>query len=112
MKCTGRTAFSQIPHLIRIAMGGSRGGQGVRTPPPLKNHKTTGFLSNTCPDPLKNHKDTEPSFNVGTSSAHQRKWRADDGPLLVLFGSSLSSSKGPLWHNFQDRRMVPIWSSS
>ena len=40
-------------------MCGSRGGgQGVRTPPPppLKNHKNTGFLSNTGPDPLKNHK--------------------------------------------------------
>ena len=29
------------------------GGQGVRTPPPLKNHKNVGFLSNTGPDPLK-----------------------------------------------------------
>ena len=33
-----------------------RGGQGVRTPPPLKNHKNIGFLSNTGPDPLKHHK--------------------------------------------------------
>ena len=35
-------------------MDGSRGGgQGVRTPPPLKNHKNIGFSSNTGPDPLK-----------------------------------------------------------
>ena len=29
------------------------GGPGDRTPPPLKNHKYIGFLSNTGPDPLK-----------------------------------------------------------
>ena len=27
-------------------------------PPPLKNYKNIGFLSNTGPDPLKNHKAT------------------------------------------------------
>ena len=49
------------------------GGQGIRTPPPpLKNHKNIGFLSNTGPDPLKNHKATKPTFNVGPLSAHQR----------------------------------------
>ena len=42
------------------------------TPPPLKNHKNIGFLSNTGPDPLKNHKTTKPAFNVGSSSARQR----------------------------------------
>ena len=31
----------------------SRGGQEVRTPPPLKNHKNIGFFSNTDPDSLK-----------------------------------------------------------
>ena len=31
---------------------------GPDPPPPLKNHKTVGFLSNTGPDPLKNHKAT------------------------------------------------------
>ena len=80
-------------------MGGSRGGQGVRTPPPLKNHKNTGFLCNTGPDPLKNHKATKPAFNVGLSSARQRnaismalRWRADDGRLIVVVGPSLPSS--------------------
>ena len=65
------------------------GGQGVT---PLKNHKNIlGFLSSTGPDPLKNHKATKPEFNVGLSSACQRnaiemafRWRADDGPVLVL----------------------------
>ena len=77
-------------------MGGSRGGggQGVRTP--LKNHKNIGFLSNTGPDPLKNHKATKPTFNVGQSSAPVSetpfKWRADDDPFIVVFGSSIPSS--------------------
>ena len=48
------------------------GEQGIWTPPPpLKNHKNIGFLSNTGPDPLKNHKATKPVFNVGTSSTRQ-----------------------------------------
>ena len=67
-----------------------RRGQGVRTP--LQNHKNMGFRCNTGPDPLENHKATQPAFNVGTSSARQRnailmayRWRADDGPLIVVF---------------------------
>ena len=68
-----------------------------------------GFSSNTGPDPLKNLKATKPAFNVGPSSAHQRsaiQWClaggpmmlmafrlcADNGPLLVVLGSSLPSS--------------------
>ena len=49
-------------------------GTGVQIPtppPPLKNHKKIGFLSNSGPDPLKNHKATEPAFNVRPSSARQ-----------------------------------------
>ena len=68
------------------------GGQEVQTPA-LKIHNDIGFLSNAGPDPLKNHKATKPAFNVGPSSARQQNaiemvfcWRADDGPLLVLFG--------------------------
>ena len=38
---------------LSLSMGGSRGGHGVRTPPPLKNHKNIGFLNNTAADPLK-----------------------------------------------------------
>ena len=54
-------------------MRGSReGGQGVPTPPPLKNHQNIVFLSNTGPDPLENQKATKPVFNVGPSKARQR----------------------------------------
>ena len=52
----------------RIQRGGGDRGSG----PPLKNHKTLGFLSNTGPDPLKNHKATKPAFNVRPLSARQR----------------------------------------
>ena len=59
---------------------------------PLKNHCNAG------PDPLKNHKDTNPAFNVRPSSACQRnaismafRWRADDGPLIVVSGFFLPS---------------------
>ena len=63
------------------------GGEGKGSGPPLKNHKNTGFSSNTGLDPLKNHKATKPAFNVGPLSARQRNaiemaflWRTDDGP--------------------------------
>ena len=81
-------------------MGGSRGGGGTDPPPPpLKNHNTIGFPSNTGPDPQKNHKVTKPAFDVGPSYVRQVfRWRADVGPLMVVFGSSLPSStkKTPL----------------
>ena len=51
-------------------------------PPPLKNHK--------------NYKATKPAFNVGPSSARQRnafRWRADDDPLIMIFGSTKNLSK-------------------
>ena len=74
------------------------GDRGSR-PPPLKNYKNIGFLSNTGPDPLKNHKATKPAFNVVPPSARRRnaiemafRWRADDCPFKVVFGSSLRSS--------------------
>ena len=40
---------------------------------PLKNQKNIGFHCNTRPDPLKKHEATKPAFNVGPSSARQRK---------------------------------------
>ena len=66
---------------------------GSGTPLPLKNYKNIGFLSNTGPDPLKNHKATKPAFNVRATSARQRDaLKADDGLLIVVFGSFLPSS--------------------
>ena len=80
----------QIPH-GRI----QRGGRGPDAPPEKSQH--IGFLRVTSPDPLKNYNTTKPIlFNVGPSSACQQNaismafcWRADDGLLFVVFGSSL-----------------------
>ena len=66
----------------------------VRTPPPLKDHKNIEFLSKTGPDPLKspNSQSYEASVQhwaiIGTPAKRHFRWRADDGPLLVIFGSS------------------------
>ena len=77
-------------------MRGSRGESGLGHP--LENHKSIRFLSNTS-DLLENYKATKPAFNVGSSSVHQRnaiyiafRWRANDYPLLVLFGYPLIPS--------------------
>ena len=48
-------------------------GGGGPDPPPLENHKATGFLSNTGPHPLVNHKATKPALNIWPSSAGQRE---------------------------------------
>ena len=90
-----------------VFMGGSRGeGGGGGPDSSLKNHKNIGFLCNTGPDPLKNHKATKPAFNVGPSSSRQRKvisiafrWRADDGPFIVVFGSYISLSTKKMLSN-------------
>ena len=63
-------------------MGGSRGGQGVRTSS-LKNHKNIRFPSNTGPDPLKKHKATKRAI-IGMAA----KRHVDVGPLMVVFASS------------------------
>ena len=73
------------------------GGQG--SGPPLKNHKNIGFHSNTVPDSLKKSQSYQASIQCWATIAPPAKrylmvfcWWADDGPLLVLFGSSLPSS--------------------
>ena len=77
---------------------GSRGrGWGSWPPSPLKNNKNKGVLSNTGPDPLKITKLPSQHWMLGhPRSASDRHlmafhWRADDGPLIVVFGSSLPS---------------------
>ena len=81
----------------------------------MKNHNTLEFPSNTGPDPQKNHKVTKPAFNAGPSYVRQGfRFRADVGPLMVVFGSSLPSStkkkpmskSDPHWQNFLDLRKM------
>ena len=68
-------------------MGGSRGGIGVPDPPPLKNHKNIGFLSNTGPDPLKI---TKPQSRQSMLGHHQHsretpfQWHFADVLMLAL----------------------------
>ena len=75
-------------------LGGSRGGQEVRTPP-LEKSQNMGFLSITGLNPMENLKTTKLAFNVRPLSARQQKAismafrrRADDGPLKVVLGSA------------------------
>ena len=64
----------------------------IQVQTPLEKSQNIGFSSNTCPDPLKIAA-AKPAFNVGHSLALMAfRWRADDGPLKVGLGSSLSLS--------------------
>ena len=65
--------------------------EGGSRPPPMKNHKNIGFLSNTGADPLKIIK--LPSLSIQSwiiismpAKGHLMvfPWRADDGPLIVV----------------------------
>ena len=63
-------------------------GTGGPDTPSLKNHKKSGFLSNTCPDPLKNHEATKPEINFGHNwhaSEAQFKWRFTGRPMMTHF---------------------------
>ena len=51
-----------------------QGTEGPDPPPPLKNYKNIGFLSNTGPETLKIHKANMPF-----------KWRFVGGPMMVRF---------------------------
>ena len=73
------------------------GGRGSGLP--SEKNKVSWHLSTTGHVPLKNHKATKPVFNVGKLSARQRndiymafRWRVDDDPVLVVFGTTLPSS--------------------
>ena len=69
------------------------GGQGVRNPPPpLKNCKNIGFLSNSGLDPLKITKLPSQNSMLGHNHHNSFRWRADGGRLIVVFGSSHPSS--------------------
>ena len=80
-----QSTFSTDPWLSWVD---PEGGQGVRTPPPplkiTKNRVSKQYWSRS---PEKSQA-TKPAFNVGPLSARQRKtfrWRADDGPSIVVF---------------------------
>ena len=73
---------------------------GAASPDPFKNHKNIGFLNKTGLDPQKITKlpsqhsifghNRHASETPGLKMAF--RWRADDGPLMVVFGSPIPSS--------------------
>ena len=69
---------------MRIQRGG-RGGGDPDPPPPEKSQT----YNNSGPDPLKKRQTTKPALNVGPL---EFRWRADVGPHIVVFGSSLLST--------------------
>ena len=94
--------LQRLTHIThsRIQRGRGWGGVGGSgPPPPPEKSQKIGFLNNSGHDQLENHKATKSAFNVWQSSAHQRNaismafcWRADNGPLIVVIGSSFSPS--------------------
>ena len=78
-----------------------RDGQGVRTPPPPPPEKSQNYRVSQqfCSGHPENRKAFKPAFNDRPSSSRQLnaikiafRWRADDGPIIVVFGSSFPSS--------------------
>ena len=80
--------------------GEGTGGQAPPPPPPTPKRSQSYRVSyQNCSESNENHKAIKPKFNVWPSWARLRNaikmvfhWRADDGQLLEVFGSSLHSS--------------------
>ena len=78
---------------IASGIRGFRRGRG-RTPPPPENHKAIGFLAILARIRWKITKPPGHHSMLGhhrLASEMSFRWWADEGPLLVLFGSSHSS---------------------
>ena len=94
---TNRPKYQNFVAHARIQSG----DRGSGPPPPLKNHKNKGFLSNTGPDPLKIEKLPSQHSMLG----HHRpapisetpfKWRFAGGRMVARFKcywDSLSTHK-------------------
>ena len=73
------------------------GGQGVWTPPPSEKSQNIGF-SNRSGSPQKSQLPSQHPMCavIGTPAKRHLmmafRWRADDGPLIVVLGSCLPSS--------------------
>ena len=74
-------------HIHARIQRGRLGNRGSRPPPPLKNHKNIGFLSNTDPYHLKNHKAAKQDSMLGRHRHAVEtpfKWCFPGGPLIVV----------------------------
>ena len=82
-----------IQYLVTCSSADPEGGDKKSNPPPPppKIRKSIGFLSNTGLDHLKIIKLPSQHSMLGhhrPASETAFRWRADDGPLIVAFGSS------------------------
>ena len=102
MKAQTKTQTTRPAAYIRMSVWGrlscaDPGRQWSRPPPPpLKNHTNIGYFNNTGPDPLKksqSYQSYKASIQFWTISARHFRWRADDGPLIVVFVWILSPFK-------------------
>ena len=82
--------------LTKFTCANPEGGTAPPPPPPLpplKNHKDIGVHSNTGLDPLKITKLPSQHSMLGhyrraSETQMAFRWRVDDDPLIVVFGSS------------------------
>ena len=86
---SGNSKISLVFH-VGIQRGGGTGGPD---PPPLKNHKNIGFLGPWKITKLPSQHSMLGHHRPASETPMAFHWRADDGLLLVLFGSSFPSSK-------------------
>ena len=73
---------------IQSGGGGGGGGETGDPEPPWKITKIYGFFAILVQIPWKNHKTTNPGFNVYMAF----RPRADDGPFIAVFVSSIPLS--------------------
>ena len=68
-------------------MHGSRGGWGDRGPDPPEKSQKYRVLTNSCQDPMKITKLTSQHSMLGhhRHASETFRWRADDGPSIVVF---------------------------
>ena len=83
-------SFFYFVHLLQVRVQ-SR-GQGVQSP--REKSQKCGVSSQYWSGSPSNHKSTKPAFNLGLIGTPAKRhlnvfhWRADDGPILVVFGST------------------------
>ena len=96
-----------------VNMCGSRGGTGgpdplpPPPPPPMKNHKNIGFSSNT----VRYQASIQCWGIIGTPVKRHLmafRWRAHDGPLIVVLGSSLPSSTKKKKRKNKNKNVVKV----
>ena len=92
-------------------MGGSRWETGGPDPPPPLKITKIEFLSNTGPGPLKITKLPSQNSMLGhhRPASDRFRWRADDGPFIVIFGSSIPSSTGKKRYQNVDPSDKTFW---